>query len=270
MSIQKNVQIVKDFFAAMGSGDKQGLLALTAEDIEWIIPGEDWALAGTHRGHAGLADLLQKASTTVETLFPEPPEFVAQGDRVLVVGFAKGRIKATNRTWEDHWVFTITVRNGAARAVEHLRSSRLRCEWFRPRPPSTLAAPISCRPPQWVQTSPSKTSKQACLPPRSRLWMSSSGGPMRRWRRRPLDLEGSVAAAASSHELFSVSRPTVYRTLRQASSPDLTDFPVPLLPRPLIPVLAGAIDTANVVLETRRLQSRPISNAVRWAVVSKA
>jgi len=108
---QENVQIVKDFFAAMG-GDKQGLLALSAEDIEWIIPGEDWPLAGTHRGHAGLADLLQKASEMVETSYPEPPEFVAQGDRVLVVGFARGRIKATNRTFEDHWVFAITVRNG--------------------------------------------------------------------------------------------------------------------------------------------------------------
>ena len=41
MIIQKNVQIVKDFFAAMGRGDKQGLLALSAEDIEWVIPGED-------------------------------------------------------------------------------------------------------------------------------------------------------------------------------------------------------------------------------------
>ena len=112
MSIQKNVQIVKDFFAAMGSGDKQGLLALTAEDIEWIISGEDWALAGTHRGHAGLADLLQKASKNMETSFPKPPEFVAQGDRVLVVGFARGKVKATNRTFEDHFVFAITVRNG--------------------------------------------------------------------------------------------------------------------------------------------------------------
>jgi uncharacterized protein len=53
MSIERNVQIVKDFFAAMGRGDRQGLLALTAEDIEWIIPGENWPLAGTHRGHAG-------------------------------------------------------------------------------------------------------------------------------------------------------------------------------------------------------------------------
>jgi len=112
MSTQENVQIVKDFFAAMGRGDKQGLLALSAENIEWIIQGKDWPLAGTHRGHAGLNKLLQKANETLETSFPEPPEFVAQGDRVLVVGFATGKVKATNRPFEDHWVFDITVRNG--------------------------------------------------------------------------------------------------------------------------------------------------------------
>jgi len=111
MSIQENIQVVKDFFAAMGGGDRQGLLALCAEDFEWIIPGEGWPLAGTHRGHAGLADVLQKACAELETAM-EPPEFVAQGDRVLVVGFAKGKVKATNRTFEDHFVFAITVRNG--------------------------------------------------------------------------------------------------------------------------------------------------------------
>ena len=109
MSTEKNVQTVKDFFAAIGRGDKEGLLALIAEDIEWIIPGEDWPLAGTHRGHAGLADLLETASKTMETS-TEPREFIAQGDRVLVVGFAKGKIKATNKTFEDHFVFAITVR----------------------------------------------------------------------------------------------------------------------------------------------------------------
>ena len=112
MSIEKNVQIVKSFLAALGGRDKQGLLALSAEDIEWIVPGEDWPLTGTHRGHAGLENLLQKANETVETSYPEPPEIIAQGDRVLVVGVATGRIKATNRTFEDHWVFAITIRNG--------------------------------------------------------------------------------------------------------------------------------------------------------------
>ena len=111
MSIEENVQIVKDFFAAMGGHNKQDLLALVAEDIEWIIPGEDWPLAGTHRGHAGLADLLQKAFEMVEISYPEPPEFVAQGDRVLVVGVATGKIKATNKPFKDNWVFDITVRD---------------------------------------------------------------------------------------------------------------------------------------------------------------
>ena len=111
MSIEKNVQIVKNFLAALGRRDKQGLLALSAEDIEWIIPGEDWPLAGTRHGHAGLADLLETASKSIETS-TEPREFVAQGDRVLVVGFARGKIKATNKTFEDDWIFAITVRDG--------------------------------------------------------------------------------------------------------------------------------------------------------------
>jgi ketosteroid isomerase-like protein len=112
MSIQENIQTVKDFFTAMGGGNKQDLLALVSEDIEWIIPGEDWPLAGRYRGHAGLTDLLQKASETMETSFMERREYVAQGDRVLVVGFARGKIKATKKTWEDDWVFAITIRNG--------------------------------------------------------------------------------------------------------------------------------------------------------------
>jgi ketosteroid isomerase-like protein len=117
MSAEKNIQTVKDFFAAIGRGDKKALLTLAAEDIEWIIPGEDWPLAGTRHGHAGLADLLETASRSMETS-TEPREFIAQGDRVLVVGFARGKIKATNKTFEDDWIFAITVRDGR---LTHIR-----------------------------------------------------------------------------------------------------------------------------------------------------
>jgi uncharacterized protein len=118
MSTEQNVQLVKNFFAAMGSGDKQRLLALAAEDIEWIIPGEGWPLAGTHRGHAALAAVLQKASEEVETQYPKPPEFVAQGGRVMVIGVATGKIKATNKPFRDAWVFDITVRDGKVAHIQ--------------------------------------------------------------------------------------------------------------------------------------------------------
>ena len=112
MSTQENVQVLKDLFAAMGRGDKHGLLALVAKDIEWTIPGKDWPLAGTHRGHEGLAKLVETESETIEMSLSEPREFVAQGDRVLVIGFARGKVKATNKTFEDDWIFAITVRDG--------------------------------------------------------------------------------------------------------------------------------------------------------------
>jgi ketosteroid isomerase-like protein len=44
--------------------------------------------------------------------YTRPPEFVAQGDRVLAIGVATGRIKATDKKFRDDWVFDITVRNG--------------------------------------------------------------------------------------------------------------------------------------------------------------
>jgi uncharacterized protein len=118
MSIEKNVQVVKDFLAAIGSGDKQRVMALVAEDIEWIVPGKGWPLAGTHRGHAGLADVLKMASEAIEMTYPKPPEFVAQGDRVLVIGVATGKIKATNKAFKDEWVFDIHVREGKLTRIQ--------------------------------------------------------------------------------------------------------------------------------------------------------
>ena len=123
---QANVRIVKNFFAAFDSGDKQALLALSAENVEWITPGEDWALAGKRNGHAGLLDLIQTSTEMLETSFPEPPEFVAQGDRVLVSGFSTGKVKATNKPFTDHFIIAITVRNGkVAKVREYLDTQAL-------------------------------------------------------------------------------------------------------------------------------------------------
>jgi ketosteroid isomerase-like protein len=118
VNIEENVLVAKNFFAAMASANRQDLLALAADDIDWVIPGTDWPLAGTHRGHAGLAALLRTASENVETAYPRPPEFVARGDRVLVVGVATGKMKATNKSFNDDWVFDMTVRDGR---VAHIR-----------------------------------------------------------------------------------------------------------------------------------------------------
>ena len=54
----------------------------------------------------------------MEMSLSETREFVAQGDRVLVIGVATGKIKATNKPFKDEWVFDITVRDGKLTRIQ--------------------------------------------------------------------------------------------------------------------------------------------------------
>jgi uncharacterized protein len=112
MGTQENVQVVKDGYAAFGRRDIPGLLALLAEDVEWQIPGTGMPLAGIYRGRDGVASFFQKLANEAEFLEFEPREFVAEGDRVLVVGWERGKMKASNRSFEADWIMAFTVRNG--------------------------------------------------------------------------------------------------------------------------------------------------------------
>jgi ketosteroid isomerase-like protein len=112
MSTQENVQVVKEGYAAFSRGDIPGLLKLFAEDVEWQIPGAGLPLAGTYRGHDGVANFFQKLAAEVDFLDFQAREFLADGDRVLVVGWERVKIKATNRTVDLDWIMSFSVRNG--------------------------------------------------------------------------------------------------------------------------------------------------------------
>ncbi len=112
MGVQENVQVVKEGFAAFSRGDIPGLLALLSDNVEWVTPGSGMPLAGTYRGHEGVANFFQKLAQETDILDFQPREFVAEGDRVLVVGWERGKIKATNRTFELDWIMAFTVRDG--------------------------------------------------------------------------------------------------------------------------------------------------------------
>ena len=112
MSIARECSDCEEFLRSHG---RRAISKLCWRWLPTISSGSFRARTGrwpaTHRGRAELAAVLQKASEEVETTYPEPPEFVAQGDRVLVVGVATGTIKATNKPFKDDWVFDITVRD---------------------------------------------------------------------------------------------------------------------------------------------------------------
>jgi ketosteroid isomerase-like protein len=112
MGTAENLQIVKNGYAAFGRGDVPGLLALLAEDVVWDMPGDGFPLAGTYRGHEGVASFFQKLGEQAEILEFQPREFLADGNRVLVVGWESMKVRATGRGVEIDWVMSFTLRNG--------------------------------------------------------------------------------------------------------------------------------------------------------------
>ncbi len=112
MSTEESLQVVKAGYAAFGRGDLPGLLALMADDVEWNSPGVGLPLSGTYRGRDGVASFFQKLSTEAEILDFQAREFVAEGDRVLVVGWERSKVRATNRIFEMDWVMSFTIRDG--------------------------------------------------------------------------------------------------------------------------------------------------------------
>jgi len=112
MGVQENVQVVKNGFAAFGRRDIPGLLALMSEDVEWISPGTGMPLSGTRHGRDGVASFFQDLARELDISDFQPREFIADGDRVLVVGWERTTVKSTNRTVELDWIMAFTVRNG--------------------------------------------------------------------------------------------------------------------------------------------------------------
>jgi ketosteroid isomerase-like protein len=132
MSEKENTEVVRNVFEAFGRGDIQGLLSLLAEDVVWFIPGPaEVPFAGERRGHEGALQFFQTLGGAVEFERFEPREFVAQGDKVVAVGFERGRVKATGRTFDNPWALVFTLRDGRVAEFRGYEDTAAVAEAFR-------------------------------------------------------------------------------------------------------------------------------------------
>jgi uncharacterized protein len=82
MGAIENKQRTKDAYAAFGVGDAEGALSFIGEKVRWNVRGHN-ALSGAHTGKAAVAELW--AGLAAKGFRTEPHEFIAEGDRVIVL-----------------------------------------------------------------------------------------------------------------------------------------------------------------------------------------
>jgi uncharacterized protein len=124
MSETNNTEIVKEGYAKFGGGDIDGLLSLFSDDIEWTTPTVNGAsFTGKRNGREAVAEFFSQLNENEEFTNFEPREFIAQGDRVVVLGTSAATVKSTGRTAETEWVHIFTVRDGKVTSFQEFFDS---------------------------------------------------------------------------------------------------------------------------------------------------
>ena len=113
MSEQTNMQVIQTAYDCFGKGDVAGILNQLTTDVTWhVAPVNNVPYTGTRNGQSGAADFFATMAECEDTLKFEPREFVAQGDKVVVVGHYEARVKATGREYATYFIHVFTLREG--------------------------------------------------------------------------------------------------------------------------------------------------------------
>lgn len=115
MSEAQNTQLVKDAYAAFLRGDVNAILAMVDDNVDWHgVIGTEGVLpqAGRRHGRAAVAEFFRQVAESTNFEAFEPREFIAQGDRVAVLGHYTGTTNPSGQRFASDWAMIFDIRNG--------------------------------------------------------------------------------------------------------------------------------------------------------------
>jgi len=113
MKEEANKRVVRDGYKKFRTGDINGLLKLCSPDIDLTVPEvENSPFAGPWHGRRSVEEFFNLFSDTQEITDFEPREFIAQGEKVVVLGRRTSTVRSTGRHYSTEWVHVFTVRDG--------------------------------------------------------------------------------------------------------------------------------------------------------------
>jgi hypothetical protein len=113
MDAQQNKRIIMEGLQLFQKGDIQQMLNHFHDDAEWLSPdAEAVPFAGNFHGKQEVARFFAEVGGSLEPMRFDVHDIVAENDKVVVIGEATWRVKATGRTYENPWVNVFTLRDG--------------------------------------------------------------------------------------------------------------------------------------------------------------
>lgn len=133
MDAQHNKEVVMTAYLMYRNNDIKGLLALFADDIEWVtIDSDVIPFAGPCHGKAQVANYFRQLSETQDAVVFEPQTFTAEDDRVVVTGVSTWHVKATGKTYDNPWAHAFQLREGKIVRLQQYNNTAAAEAAFRP------------------------------------------------------------------------------------------------------------------------------------------
>lgn len=115
MHEHENTKVAEQLYETFNSGDVEGFLNLFSEDASWHSPEiENVPIQTKLSGRDNLSAFLTEIDKYEEFLKIEPHEFIAQGDRVVILGELQVRSKITDKRYASGFAHIIEVNDGKA------------------------------------------------------------------------------------------------------------------------------------------------------------
>ena len=131
MNERSNTDIVRNAYERFATGDIDGLLSLFHDDIDWTVPEiENTTFGGSRHGLDAVKEFFTQLQEDEEISEFEPREYIAQGNRVVVLGHSTATARSTGRTYSTDWVHVLGLSEGKITTFQEFFDNALATKAF--------------------------------------------------------------------------------------------------------------------------------------------
>jgi uncharacterized protein len=118
MNEEANTQLIQRVYQSVKAGNIQSLLNVLAADVRFEMPEiTNVPFAGTWRGPGRVAQFFARMREVQDIVEFKPEEFIAQNDKVVVLGRFTMVVRATGRTSQSAWAHVWTIEEGKVKSM---------------------------------------------------------------------------------------------------------------------------------------------------------
>jgi ketosteroid isomerase-like protein len=113
-AVMTNIRMAQELYRLFGEGNVPAILDLLTDDIKWTFPGPTEILpyARVYHGKEEVADFFKLIYENKDFPKFEAREYVAEGDKVVALGYWEAKSKKTGNAYSGDWAMAFYFQEG--------------------------------------------------------------------------------------------------------------------------------------------------------------